>query len=160
MMKKSKVKSMRLALDFGLWTLDLLCLAFLSGCRGSQSALDPAGPQAGRISSLWWLMFYVCSGVFLLVSIALLSAIFRRRESRGKTGDAPDTSPEPKGERRMTKVVMGAVGMTILILFVFLVGSFRTGRSLYSPSDEQALSIKITGQQWWWDVEYDAEPAS
>jgi cytochrome c oxidase subunit II len=157
---KSKVQSMRLALDFGLWICALLCLAFLSGCRGAQSALDPAGPQAGRISSLWWLMFYVCSGIFLLVSIAVLAAIFRRRDNKEKTEDTPDTSPEPKRERRMTGVVMGAVAMTLIILFVFLVGSFQTGRALYSPSEAQALSIKITGQQWWWDVEYDAEPAS
>jgi cytochrome c oxidase subunit 2 len=60
----------------------------------------------------------------------------------------------------MTRVVMGAVGATLIILSVFLVYSYTTGRSLYSPADEKALSIKITGQQWWWDVEYDVEPAS
>jgi cytochrome c oxidase subunit II len=134
--------------------------AFLSGCRGEQSVLSPAGPQAGHVSRLWWLMFYVEAGVFLLVCIAVLIAIFRRRRERKKSGDEPDTSPDPQREQRMTRVIMGAVGVTLVILFVFLIASFTTGRGLYSPSDSQALSIKITGHQWWWDVEYDAVPAS
>jgi cytochrome c oxidase subunit 2 len=134
--------------------------SFLSGCRGSQSALDPAGPQAGSISGLWWLMFYVLLGVFLAVSLFVLIAIFRGRKSVEPSSDAPDISPEPKRERRMTRVIVGAIIATIVILSVFLVGSYTTGRSLYSASDEQALTIKITGQQWWWDVEYDVEPAS
>jgi cytochrome c oxidase subunit 2 len=134
--------------------------SFLSGCRGSQSALDPAGPQAGRISGLWWLMFYVCLCVFLAVSLFVLIAIFRGRKSAEPSTDAPDISPEPKRERRMTRVIVGAVIATTIILSVFLVGSYTTGRALYSASDERALTIKITGQQWWWDVEYDVEPAS
>jgi cytochrome c oxidase subunit 2 len=136
------------------------CLLTLSGCRGAQSALDPAGPQAGRISHLWWLMFYVCLAVFLLVSLAVLAAVFRRRKGVENSSDAPDISPEPKREERMTRVVLVAVGITLAILSVFLVRSYTTGRALYSPQEEQALSIKITGQQWWWDVEYDVEPAS
>jgi cytochrome c oxidase subunit 2 len=105
-------------------------------------------------------MFYVCAAVFLLVSLSVLVAIFRRRERREKKEDAPDTSPEPKREQRMTRVVMGAVGLTVVILFVFLISDFFTGRSLYSLPSSEALSIKVTGQQWWWDVEYEGEPAS
>ncbi|HYG79106.1 MAG TPA: hypothetical protein VD861_01885, partial [Pyrinomonadaceae bacterium] len=105
-------------------------------------------------------MFYVEVGVFLLVSAAVLVAVFRRRKERKKASDEPDTSPEPERERRMTRVVAIALAVTAVILFVFLAGSFYTGRALYSAEDERALSIKITGRQWWWDVEYDAVPAS
>jgi cytochrome c oxidase subunit 2 len=157
--KKVKVRAKSGFLVF-FFAFYIFNFAFLSGCRGAQSALDPAGPQAGRISQLWWLMFYVCSAVFLLVSLAVLYAIFRRRKGAENNSDAPDISPEPKREERMIRVVLVAVGITLAILSIFLVGSFTTGRALYSPQDEQALSIKITGQQWWWDVEYDMEPAS
>src|ERR1051326_3297273 len=44
--------------------LPLVCL---SGCRGVQSVLDPAGPQSGRIATLWWFLFFVCLVVFILV---------------------------------------------------------------------------------------------
>jgi cytochrome c oxidase subunit 2 len=142
------------------FTFFLSTFSFLSGCRGQQSALDPAGPQAGRISGLWWLMLYVCSGVFLSVIAFLLIAMFRNRKERRDASDEPDIKPEPKRERRMTRVVVGAVAATVIILSIFIISSYSTGRSLYSTSDERALSIKITGQQWWWDVEYDAVPAS
>src|SRR3954464_5575262 len=73
------------------------CLLFLSGCRGSQSALDPAGPQAARIINLWWLMFYVTGAVFLVVMCFLAASLFRsRRTSSGvEAGDGPDTRPDP-----------------------------------------------------------------
>src|SRR5438128_2647436 len=159
--KRQKVKGRaKAALRVFTFAFYLLPFTFLSGCRSEQSVLSPAGPQAGHVSRLWWLMFSVEAGVFLLVCIAVLTAIFRRRSERKKNGDEPDTSPDPQREQRMTRVIMGAVGMTLVILFVFLIASFTTGRGLYSPSEFQALSIKITGHQWWWDVEYDGEPAS
>ncbi|HKR01212.1 MAG TPA: cytochrome c oxidase subunit II, partial [Pyrinomonadaceae bacterium] len=127
---------------------------------GPQSVLDPAGPQAGRISGLWWLMFYVCLGVFLAVALSVLVAIFRRRKDPETSSDEPDREPAPERERRMTRVVVSAIGLTVVILSVFLFFSYTTGRSLYSQADAEALSIKITGQQWWWNVEYDLEPAS
>ena len=42
-----------------------------------QSALDSAGVQAARIEQLWWLMFWVCTAVFVLVMLALAVAVVR-----------------------------------------------------------------------------------
>jgi cytochrome c oxidase subunit 2 len=150
--EKGKTESESSVFTFAFYLLPFVFL--------QQSALDPAGPHAARIGRLWWLMFYVELGVFLLVGAAVLVAAFRKRKERKKASDEPDTSPEPKREQRMTRVVTGGIIATALILFVFLVGSFYTGRALYSPADDRALSIKVTGHQWWWDVEYDAVPAS
>ena len=160
-MKKRKGKRQKVkvktedSLSVSTFAFYLLPFAFLQ-----QSALDPAGPHAARIGRLWWLMFYVSAGIFLAVSAAVLVAVFRKRRERKKSSDEPDTSPDPQRERRMTRIVTVALAATAVILFVFLAGSFYTGRALYSPADERALSIKVTGHQWWWDVEYDAVPAS
>jgi cytochrome c oxidase subunit 2 len=143
---------------FGCLLLAAYCSVFLSGCAGVQSALDPAGPQAGRIGGLWWLMLYTLTAVFLVVMAVLLVAAFRPRGAyRGETPHAPDTKPEPDRERHMSRAVMGGMVVTTCILFVLLVSSFLTGRALYSiaaPS-EDALTVKVTGYQWWWKVEYD-----
>src|SRR2546423_15281654 len=54
-----------------------------------QSSLDPAGPDALRISRLWWLMLIVCTAVFLVVLRFILQGIFRgRRRQEGGTGEA------------------------------------------------------------------------
>jgi cytochrome c oxidase subunit 2 len=128
-----------------------------TSCGGVHSALNPAGPQAGRISRLWWLMFYVCTAVFVIVIIALLVAVFRARRRQNKTDadDASHITPEPRSEQRKAKVVTGAIAATTIILFVFLVASFRTGRATYSLQEPAPLTIKVTGQQWWWQVEYE-----
>ncbi len=134
------------------------CLLFLSGCSGAQSALDPAGLQAARIGSLWWLMLYTMTAIFIVVMAILFGAAFRARHRpvRGAASDVPDTKPDPDRERRMSHVVISGVVATIITLFVFLVASFLTGRALYTlASDAQALEVKVTGRQWWWEVKYN-----
>ena len=130
-----------------------VCLLVVSvlytGCAGLQSALHPAGPQATHISHLWWLMLWVCTAIFVLVMGFLLYAVFRPRP-QGQTVTAPQT------ERRTARAVVAAVVITGLVLFVFLVADFWTDRALAALSTSQPLKIKVTGHQWWWDVEYEA----
>lgn len=119
---------------------------------GRHSVLDAAGPQAGRIEGLWWLMFWVCSAVFVLVMAALAGALLRPR--RRRESDQPAAFP-PESHRRMTRWVGGAVATTVVLLFVLLVASVGTGRALESLSAPRAPAVKITGHQWWWQVEYE-----
>jgi cytochrome c oxidase subunit 2 len=131
---------------------------FLSGCAGVQSALDPAGPQSGRIGGHWWLMFYTLSAVFLVVMCLLLAAVFRpRRNVRHDAAATPDVKPEAGRERRMSHTVIGGIVVTTVILFVLLVSSFLTGRALYSiaSAGDDVLTVEVTGQQWWWKIKYD-----
>jgi cytochrome c oxidase subunit II len=131
-----------------------------AACTGSQSILNPAGPNAGNVSRLWWLMFYVCASVFLLVIAFLIAALVRTRRKTGEIPGAPDTEPDARRERRMRGIVTGAVVSTVVILFVFLVASFITSRTLYALADPNNLRIKVRGQQWWWQVEYENDVAS
>jgi cytochrome c oxidase subunit 2 len=49
---------------------------------------------------------------------------------------------------------MMATGVTAVILFVFFIYTLTTGRALASLPAKSALTIQITGRQWWWDVGY------
>ncbi|MFL6195124.1 MAG: cytochrome c oxidase subunit II [Thermoanaerobaculia bacterium] len=134
------------------WSLALLAPAWL----GRHSAIDSAGPQAAHIEDLWWLMFWVCSAVFVAVMMAMGIAITRRR---GGVGDAPE-SIALETRRRMNRTVGVALALTVVILFVLLVASVSTGRAVASLSAPRAPIIKVTGKQWWWQVEYiDKVPA-
>ncbi len=134
-------------------TLLCACLFLSSSCAGVQSSLDPAGPQAQRISRLWWLMFWVCSVIFALVIGALAYAL-----RRGRRREEPDAAPEV--ERRIAKIVAGALAVSAVILFAFLIADFSTGRALSSLQSPDALKIKVTGRQWWWDFEYEDQTPS
>ena len=125
-----------------------------------QSALSPAGPNAGSISRLWWLMFIVCSIVFFVVMIALLLSL-RRRTAEPVSELTPTIEPPREQERRRRNVVISAVTVTVVILFVFLIASYRTGRAISSNRpDKTGLSIDLTGHQWWWEVRYSDVDAS
>ena len=108
------------------------------------SALDAAGVQAARIEDLWWIFFWVCAAVFVLVIGTLLVALFHRRGEE-----------RPGGERRMARVVGGAVALSAVILLGLLVASVATGSAVGSPSPPDALQLEVIGHQWWWEVRYD-----
>ena len=113
-----------------------------------QSALDPAGQQAARIDWLWWLIFGVCTAVYILVMGGLAAALWRRHRPE----DAPPT--EPRRERRIGGVVASCVGVTVAILLVFLVASYSVDSALFTAPDSPSVQIEVTGHQWWWEIRY------
>jgi cytochrome c oxidase subunit 2 len=132
---------------------------FLS-CGGRQSAVDAAGIQAERLESLWLLFFYVCGPVNVIVLAVLLIAFFRNRRAGSDT--EPELAPDKVRESRVGNTVKGAVAVTLIVLFLLMFVSFRTGRAINTlQQSDSPLSIKITGNQWWWNVEYlDAVPSN
>jgi cytochrome c oxidase subunit II len=118
-----------------------------------QSMLGAAGPHAGGVESLWWLFFWVSTGVYVVVVLATLVASLHRRRSV----DPQD----PVRSRRAGRVIVGATGVSLVLLFILLISSVRTGRySLQGLADPAHVNIKVTGQQWWWAVEYESKLAS
>jgi len=130
-----------------------LLAAPLAGCAGNwQSALDVYGTAATSLKQLIILIVAVCSMVWMLVMIALIAALWRRRDARA-------ASPEPARERRMAVAVIGAVVATVLIIGTFTVMSFIATRAL-NVAGQDDLTIRVRGLQWWWGLEYiDPDPS-
>jgi cytochrome c oxidase subunit II len=126
-----------------------------------QSALNPAGEQGASIARLWWIYFWVLTAIFVLVGIFLFLAMLpRRKQFDGQGGAGLIDEPNEPRERRISTVVISAVIASIIVLFVLLFIDFFTGRSIYALNDQSTsgadpLTIKITGHQWWWQVEYE-----
>ena len=109
-----------------------------------QSVLHPAGIQAARIGHLWWTMLIVCGIVWFAVAIASLIAIRRGRTRRA-----------PSDERTLARGVAAAAVVSLVALIGLLFQSVLTGRSLEDLATKDALHIQVTGNQWWWDVQYE-----
>ncbi len=130
----------------------LVAAASLS-CGGRQSVVDSAGVQAERLEFLWWVFLWVCGAVYLIVMAVLIAAFIRARRADAST--APETVPDAAGETRAGNIVKAAVAVTLVTIFALMIMSFRTGRSVAALSQApEPLSIKVTGNQWWWNIEY------
>ncbi|MEZ5406526.1 MAG: cytochrome c oxidase subunit II [Acidimicrobiales bacterium] len=107
--------------------------------------LEPAGPSAGVVADLWWLMLALGTAVFVLV-VALL-AVGVVRSGRGDTGDWRS--------RSSWWLLGGGVALPSVVITVVLVATVATMRAL--PDEAGAtpgLAIEVTGRQWQWDVVY------
>jgi cytochrome c oxidase subunit 2 len=115
-----------------------------------QSALHPAGVQAARIEQLWWLMFWVCTAVFVTVMTAVAIAVVRG--GKGQSTGTPDSV--------LTRNVSISIAISTVALLGLLLASVLTGRAIGSLAAPDALNIRITGYQWWWSIEYlNADPS-
>jgi cytochrome c oxidase subunit II len=134
--------------------LPLVCALSVSGCEGIHNAMNPAGPQAENISRLWWLMFTVCTAVFVVVMIAVLLAL-RKATTQPEIAETPTLNPPVEQEQRRKNVIIAATTITVIILAVFLVASFSAGRSMTAGIEhKKGMTIEIIGHQWWWEVRY------
>jgi len=125
----------------------------LAGCSGIQSALDPQGPHAKLLANLIWTFTAVCAVVWVLVVAVLLVAILNRR------GERPDPLlTDAPAERRAGSVIAVCAALTAATVIGLTVLSYVAQRKLFAK-DTAALIIKVTGHQWWWEIEYeDARP--
>lgn len=135
--------------------LALLAALLLAGCSGWQSSLDPHSSQAAHLADLIWFFTAVCAAIWVAIVVALGYLILRRRP-------ALDDLPEEDGPlqfRRKTLVVSGLVALTVAILVIFGLSSFYTTRSI-AWTNSHTLRLKVTAQQWWWEVEYENQDPS
>jgi cytochrome c oxidase subunit 2 len=115
--------------------------------QGAHSVHEPASPQAQQVARLGDAMYATAAVVFVLVVGALFWSAFRRRH-----GD--ELQDAPRSTRRMTTSVVVATAITTVILFVFLNLDFAVGRALTANPGAGALQVRVTGHQWWWEVQY------
>jgi cytochrome c oxidase subunit 2 len=125
----------------------------LAGCGGNQNTLDPAGDPERSIAQLFWVMFGVAIVGFGLIVLLLFLGWWRR--------ERPDL-PGGRGERTATRIVLGfGVALPIVLLTaLFIWSDFFVMRSTAAPAKgSTALTIHVTGHQWWWEVRYAGSTA-
>lgn len=130
----------RRALNLGLI---IILLPLLQGCEGVQSALDPAGVEAERISRLSWLLFALCGAILLLVCVLTAVALFGSHKWRSRLATE--------------RVVIGGgiVFPTVVLTALVLYGFSLMGMG-GAPADaaDGGLKIEVVGERWWWRVTY------
>jgi cytochrome c oxidase subunit 2 len=116
--------------------------------------LAPAADQAQAIATVWHAMFLPSLAIYVAVLAALAWAMWRRR-----AGD-PASAMEARNVRRWSIALVGWTVFIATMLTAFTAVSFVQDRRLQAR-EADALRVRVTGRQWWWEVEYpdDADPS-
>jgi len=133
-------------------------VAFVVGCSGWQSALDPKGPRADAVAKLHWSLVTVAAVVYVIVISALIYALWR-----GSRRELPDQAhihrETPEQADTMKRGVVIAVAITAVVMLSFVFTSVSVGSSVARVDGNKPLRIDVVGHQWWWEVKYpDADP--
>ena len=103
--------------------------------------LDPAGPYAGSITLLSWVLLAIAAGVTLIVLAALYVGLFGRREAQERLGG--------------TKAIwIGGIAFPLIVLTMLLIWGLSLTRDLSGPIRGDELRVRVTGEMWWWRVAY------
>jgi cytochrome c oxidase subunit 2 len=115
--------------------------AALAGCSGPASTLDPAGPAAGSIATLWWVMLAGAAVLFALVMV-LFGLVIRR------PGWGSGVSP-------VRWIVLGGLVLPAVILPPLVAYALIAGERLLLPLRGNAPPrIEAEGRQWVWTFRY------
>jgi len=125
---------------------------------GFQTALGGEALESSNFLALFWVFMAVCTVMYLLVVAALLIGMWRRRTPGGEqtveSGRHHEAAPAFRTAliAWTALVLVGLAGLTI--------ASFFTDRSNASVARDPGVTLKVTANQWWWDVEYTDHQAS
>ncbi|MEA3533946.1 cytochrome c oxidase subunit II [Rhizobium sp. CC-YZS058] len=116
----------------------------LSGCSGRQSALDPAGTEAGAVHDLFFVMLIGGAVIWTLVMALLLYAGRSR--------------PEPVSAKTANRLILwGGVAFPVTVLFLLLayaVWLMPQVRPWLGAGPTGEPQIEATGEQFWWRLRY------
>jgi cytochrome c oxidase subunit 2 len=122
--------------------------------------LAPASDQAWAIHGEFSRLILICGFMYILVLIFLAGAIWRAGP-RIDDGSAVAAAP-PAGEARehaWNLSLAAWIALVLLGLLILSTGSFLVDASL-AHNRPAPLQIKITGYQWWWQIDYRSPDAA
>lgn len=111
----------------------------LASCSGRQSALDPAGREADQFNELFLVLV-----IGAVVLWCLMFGIFTY---------AARFKPRPVSPAVAESLIIGGgIALPILLLTSLLIWTLPLMPAQREPGRD--LVIRVTGEQWWWRVEY------
>jgi cytochrome c oxidase subunit 2 len=121
----------------------------LAGCNRYQNVFGSDGSGSTNFTWLFTVFMVVTSVAYVLVLLFLGAALVRRRGTH-----AVESGTHHQSTPALRTALIGWTAFVVVGLTVLGVASFVTDRLDAQPPREQQISIKVTGKQWWWDVEY------
>jgi cytochrome c oxidase subunit 2 len=114
--------------------------------------LHSYGPASTPTMHLGWVLAGLLTVVFIIIVLLLVKAIFHKRSEENPL----TTGREEQG---MAWIYIGT-GITASILLAMTVYMLLTLNRVAKPTHPPALTLTVTGYDWWWKVEYEDDDPS
>ncbi|NOJ38422.1 cytochrome c oxidase subunit II [Bradyrhizobium australiense] len=123
----------------------------LASCTGWQSSFNAQAPQADEIRRLLLIFIAVSAVVWIGVMVVLFFGMLRRKRQNQQPLDLHEGF-----ERRAGSVVLIAGLLTTVTVLALSFVSYGAQRTVFA-NEADPVTIKVTGHQWWWEVQYQAD---
>jgi cytochrome c oxidase subunit 2 len=109
------------------------------------------GPKAFPVVTLTWALLDLSITVSVIIGLLVLAGAWRRRADVAASAIA--TMPVTPGGNGLPWITIG-VGITAVLLLGILGWTVTVLAAINSPRTAPALTIEVTGSQWWWKARY------
>lgn len=122
----------------------------LLACQGPfpQSTLHPAADLSATIDGLFRTIFWLATGVFVVVEGLLVFILIRYRARPGQP-------PPPRVHGNTLLEAAWTLAPAVILVFVAVPTIETIFRTDGAPA-EGAIQIDVVGHQWWWEYSYPA----
>ncbi len=114
--------------------------------------LHSYGPASMPTMYLGWVFVAVLIAIFLVVALLLLWAVLHKRS-------AADSLAIRCADQGMRWIYIGT-GLSTCILFAMAIYMLVTLNAVAKPTRAPALTLTVTGYDWWWKIEYEDDDPS
>lgn len=113
--------------------------------------LHGSGTRAYPVVALTWGLLGISIAVCVIVCALVAIGVWRRRVPLG--GGPISLIPVQRGGSGLAWLSWG-VGISTLVLLAALIWTVAVLAAVGAPPRNAALTIEVTGQQWWWRARY------
>lgn len=119
------------------------------------SALNPKGPVAEKQLSVILISLGVMIGVFAVVMIIYVYVLVRFRKRPGQTG----VPKQVEGSHKL-EIIWTTIPFLLLIVIAVPTVLYTFELDKDYSNDPDALQVRVTGHQYWWEFDYLNEEVS
>lgn len=112
--------------------------------------LSGAGEKAAPVVALTWGVLLISIAVTIIIALLLVGAIWRRPGLAWSAG-AKLTLQADEGGFNWLWI---GVGISTLVLLFSIVWTVTVLAQIEGPPLRPAVTLEVTGRQWWWQVRY------
>jgi cytochrome c oxidase subunit 2 len=112
------------------------------------------GPRADPVTALNWGLSAISVAVVVIVTALVLAGVLQRAN---RTAGPMADMPVARSTAGMRWIYIG-VALTVVVLVGTLAWTVAVLAQVNSPGGKPAVTLEVTGHQWWWEVTYEGGP--